>query len=112
MSLQLLNEILNHSNFKEIQNDLKLGYLSSKSLSNLKDIQNKLTLFLYNYEHDKNRYISSSDEEDDMNQENIFEQEIKNQNFLEQKWLEEITIKNSPNLGSISESYAHTEMMA
>ena len=54
MSLQLLNEILNHSNFKEIQNDLKLGYLSSKSLSNLKDIQNKLTLFLYNYEHDKN----------------------------------------------------------
>ena len=31
MSLQLLNEIFNHSNFKEIQYDLKLGYLSSKS---------------------------------------------------------------------------------
>jgi hypothetical protein len=111
MSLQLLNEILNHSNFKEIQNDLKLGYLSSKSLSNLKDIQSKLTLFFYNYKHDKNRYMSSSDEED-INQENIFEQEIFDQKCLEQKWLEEMTIKNSPNLGSISESYANTEMMA
>jgi hypothetical protein len=112
MSLQLLNEILNHSNFKEIQNDLKLGYLSSKSLTNLKDIQSKLTLFLYNYEHDKKRYISSSDEEDDIVDTNLFQNNIFDQNYLEQKWLEEMTIKNSPNLGSINESYAHTEMMA
>ena len=112
MSLQLLHEVFDDSKLKKIQDDLKLGYLSNESLKNLKNMQTKITFFLYNFNKDKNRYVSSSDEEDDMFQENLFQNDILDQNYLEQKWLEEMTIKNSPNLGSISESYAHTEMMA